>query len=157
MNYDLTTGTIAALFRASGLTFWLCSFITFYLVCLSLSYLIFASPDYLSRSPLLCQENRIPLQSSSYNYKIRQYHSISAFIYKFKILQLLKHQEKLFYTTDTVHGGVLYKMYSSSSWSVWLHPHNNTKAKSSTMHTYNYALSPDIIQYGHSLFSWIDL
>jgi hypothetical protein len=67
---------------ASGLTFWLCSFITFYLVFVSLSYLIFASPDYLSRSPLLCQENRIPLQSSSYNYKIRQYHSISVFIYK---------------------------------------------------------------------------
>ena len=83
-------------------------------------------PVYLSRSSLLCQENQIPLQSSSYNYKIHQYHSISAFIYKFKIL-------KLFYITDTVHGSVLYEIYSCSSWSVHCtcmnHPHN-TKAKS---------------------------
>ena len=48
-------------------------------------------PVYLSRSSLLCQENRTPLQRSSYNYKIHQYHIISTFIYKFKILQLLKH------------------------------------------------------------------
>jgi len=24
------------------------------------------------------------------------------------------------------------------------------------MYTYNYARSPDIIQYGHSFFSWVD-